>query len=133
MLKGISPLISPDLLKTLYEMGHGDMIVFADAHFPAHSIGKRTLRADGLTIPPLLDAIAPLFVLDTPGNPLTMMQPEDPADLDAKLEADFIGAIRTHTPRAQAPERVARQAYGVLQTGETRPYGNIILRKGVTL
>ena len=141
MLRGISPLISPDLLKTLHEMGHGDMIVFADAHFPAHSISRRTLRADGLTIPPLLDAIAPLFVLDTPGNPLTMMQPEDSADLDAKLEADFIGALRTHAPNVHAPQRVgrqafydmAREAFVVLQTGETRPYGNIILKKGVTL
>lgn len=141
MLRGISPLISPDLLKTLSEMGHSDAIVFADAHFPAHTLGKRTLRADGLTIPPLLEAIASLLVLDGPENPLTMMQPDNPADLDARLEEDYVGAIRKHAPSAQAPRRVdrqtfyelAREAYVVVQTGETRPYGNIILKKGVTL
>ena len=141
MLRGISPLISPELLKTLHEMGHGDEIVLADAHFPGHTLGRRTLRADGLTIALLLDAIAPLFVLDQPGNPLTMMQPENPADLDASVSEDFMRAIRRHCPDALEPRRVeraafydqARAAYVVLQTGESRPFGNIILKKGVTV
>jgi len=141
MLRGISPLLSPDLLKTLCEMGHGDQIVLTDAHFPGHSIAKRILRADGITIAPLLDAIAPLFVLDTSEDPLTMMMPERASDLDPAVEDDFINAIRRHTPHAATPRRIARaafydqarSAYVVLQTGETRPFGNIILRKGVTL
>ena len=65
MLIGISPLISPDLLAVLHRMGHGDEIVLADAHFPGETYGKRVLRADGLKIPDLLDAILPLFILDT--------------------------------------------------------------------
>ena len=65
MLTGISPLLSPELLATLYQMGHGDEIVLADAHFPGHSCNARVLRADGLRIAPLLDAILPLFALDT--------------------------------------------------------------------
>ncbi len=65
MLVGISPLLSPELLALLCRMGHGDEIVLADAHFPGHSCNKNTLRADGLKIAALLEAILPLFALDT--------------------------------------------------------------------
>ena len=65
MLVGISPLFSPELLATIYRMGHGDEIVLADAHFPGHSVNANTLRADGLGVAELLEAILPLFVLDT--------------------------------------------------------------------
>ena len=64
MLKGISPLISPELLKVLDEMGHGDEIVLADANFPSSSIGQRVIRADGIGTAELLAAILPLFPLD---------------------------------------------------------------------
>ena len=73
MLKGISPLLSPDLLTVLYQMGHGDEIVLADAHFPGHTIGPKVIRADGLKIADLLDAIIPLFELDSYADPLYMM------------------------------------------------------------
>ena len=65
MLKGISPLISPELLKILCEMGHGDEIVLADANFPSETTGKRVIRADGIGAADLLKAILPLFPLDT--------------------------------------------------------------------
>ncbi len=140
MLKGISPLLSPDLLRALCQMGHGDEIVLADAHFPGESLGRRVLRADGLPVPPLLDAMAPLFELDTPGAPLTMMQTARPEELDRALEAEYMAAVRRHAPAVAEPVRVPREAFyrqaqaafAVLLTGETRPYGNIILRKGVT-
>jgi len=75
MLKGISPLLSPELLSALYEMGHGDEIVLADAHFPAASIGRRVIRADGILIADLLDAILPLFELDSYVDaPVIMME-----------------------------------------------------------
>lgn len=136
MLKGISPLISPDLLKVLHEMGHGDELLLADAHFPGHSLGRRVLRADGLSVTSLLDAIVPLLALEA----VTMMQTDTPQELDPALEADFMGAIHRHEPAAPAPVRLARQefytraaaGFCVLMTGETRPYGNLILRKGVT-
>ncbi len=64
MLKGISPYLSPELLKTLCEMGHGDELLLADAHFPGHTLGRRVVRADGLNISQLLDAILPLFELE---------------------------------------------------------------------
>ena len=68
MLKGISPVVSPDLLKILAEMGHGDEIVFSDAHFPAHTFGREgaiVLRADGIAADTLLKGIIPLFELDS--------------------------------------------------------------------
>lgn len=140
MLKGISPLLSPDLLKTLCEMGHGDELLLADVHFPGHTLGKRVLRADGLIIPQLLDAILPLFELDKHASALIMMQP-DPGDTpDPTVEADFLCAARRHSPEASPLTSIARQAfydrarsaYAVLITGELRAYGNLILRKGVT-
>ena len=77
MLKGIDPVLSPDLLKTLCEMGHGDEIVFADAHFPVASVaragGTVYLRADGVDIPRLLKGLAPLFDLDKYATPVVMM------------------------------------------------------------
>ena len=74
MLKGISPLVSPELLSVLCRMGHGDEIVLADAHFPGETVGQRVLRADGLKIPELLDAILPLLELDSyVDSPVIMM------------------------------------------------------------
>lgn len=73
MLKTISPLISPELLKVLAEMGHGDEIIFSDAHFPAHSMGPQVIRADGLLVSDLLQAIIPLFELDSYAPPLMVM------------------------------------------------------------
>jgi L-fucose mutarotase len=140
MLKGISPYLSPELLKTLCEMGHGDEILLADAHFPGHTLGRRVLRADGLNISQLLDAILPLFALETAEDALAMMQPDGGDPLNADVEADFLRAVRRHAERASPAARVARQefyeraksAYVVVMTGELRAYGNVILKKGVT-
>ena len=141
MLKGVSTLISPDLLKTLHEMGHGDELMLADAHFPGHTLGRRILRADGVTIPPLLDAILRLVELDGPENAVAMMQPDRGDELDPELQAEYLRAIQIHAPYIVAPTRMERSAFyeraracfAVLLAGELRPYGNIILRKGVTL
>ena len=73
MLKGISPAISPDLLKTLAEMGHGDEIVISDAHFPGHTFNARTFRADGIGADVLLAGIIPLFELDAYATPVVMI------------------------------------------------------------
>jgi len=74
MLKGIHPALSPELLKTLAEMGRGDEITLADAHFPGHTFNPRVLRSDGLEVTTLLDAILPLFELDRYADPLVMIQ-----------------------------------------------------------
>jgi L-fucose mutarotase len=140
MLKGIAPCISPDLLKTLAEMGHGDEIVLADAHFPGHTMNARVLRADGLGIAELLDGILPLFELDAYAPPLVMMAAVAGDELDPTVERRYLQAIHRHAPQAEASERIdrfafyerAQNAYAVVMTGEVAKYGNIILKKGVT-
>lgn len=140
MLKGIHSAISPDLLKALAEMGHGDEIVLADAHFPGHSVNARVLRADGLAVTTLLSGILPLFELDAYATPLVMMAVVPGDALDPAVEEKYLAAIRAVCPEAPAPERIdrfafydrAKSAYAVVMTGETAKYGNIILKKGVT-
>ena len=141
MLKGIHPAIGPELLRILSEMGHGDEIVLADAHFPGHSCCPRNvLRGDGLQVPDLLEGILPLFELDSYADPLIMMAPAEGDELDPQVEADFMASIRKSTPGAPAPIFVdrmafyerARAAYACVVTGTVVKYGNIILKKGVT-
>ncbi|NLX26779.1 MAG: L-fucose mutarotase [Lentisphaerae bacterium] len=141
MLKGINPIVSPDLLKILAEMGHGDEIVLSDAHFPGHTFcSKNVLRGDGLHIPDLLEGIIPLFELDSYADPLTMMAPVEGDLLDPAVEASYMAAIRKHAPNAPAPKRIGRfefydraeKAFACVVTGTTAKYGNIILKKGVT-
>jgi len=139
MLKGISPVLSPDLLKLLCEMGHGDEIVLADSNFPGAGIGKRLVRCDGLPTKALLKAILPLFALDSYADPLIMMQVVPGDKLDRAVEEDYMQEVRRHQPDAAAPIRIerntfyerARQAFAVVMTGELRVYGNLILKKGV--
>ncbi len=141
MLKGISPLISPELLKVLSSMGHGDEIVLCDAHFPAESFNSNVLRADGLHIADLLRAILPLFELDDyVAHPAITMAPVPGDTLDPDVEASYLKAIQVTNPQIKAFAREARfdfyertrRAYAVVVTGETAKYGNIILKKGVT-
>ena len=88
MLKGISPLISPELLETMARMGHGDEIIFADAHFPGETFNPNVIRADGLRIPALLAAILPLFELDSyVPHPIAMMAAVTGDTLDPSVEA----------------------------------------------
>jgi L-fucose mutarotase len=140
MLKGISKYISPKLLLVLHEMGHGDEIVLADAHFPGHSLGPLVLRADGVPVRDLLDGILPLFELDSYAPPLAMMEVVPGDTLDPAVERDYMQVVRKHAPRAPVPERIerhafyerAKQAFAIVMTGELRKYGNLLLKKGVT-
>ena len=139
MLKTISPLISPQLLKTLAEMGHGDEIIFSDAHFPAHSMGPNVIRADGLKVSELLAAIIPLFELDSYAPPLVMMAAVEGDELDPCVETRYLQALFGDEPQHKVSridrfafyER-AQQAFAIVITGETAKYGNILLKKGVT-
>ncbi len=141
MLKGISPLISPELLSVMARMGHGDELVLADAHFPGESTGKRVVRADGLRIADLLQAILPLFELDSyVPHPLLMMDPV-PGDIhEPEVEASYLERIRKEVPAVPPVKRLDRfafyeraaRAFAIVMTGETAKYGNIILIKGVT-
>ncbi|MWV46784.1 L-fucose mutarotase [Paenibacillus sp. HJL G12] len=139
MLKGISPLLSPELLKILAEMGHGDEIVFGDANFPAVSMAQRLVRADGHGIPELLEAVLELFPLNHyVTHPVMLMQvvPGDPVEtpvwdvyrgLVDKVEE---GIDFAEIERSEFYER-AKKAYAVIATGEKALYGNVILSKGV--
>ena len=141
MLKGISPLVSPELLAVLARMGHGDEIILADAHFPGETFNGRVLRADGLRIPELLAAILPLFELDAyVPHPLAMMAAVPSDTLDPKVEESYLKSIYITNPDAASIERIDRfafnertkSAFAVVMTGETAKYGNILLKKGVT-
>lgn len=141
MLKGISPLLSPRLLATLCRMGHGDEIVLADAHFPGASMGRLVLRADGVPAAALLDAILPLFELDTYApDPVVLMAPAAGDAPDPDVESDYRAALQRHVRDAPEPVHMDRQAFyerakssfAVVMTGELRKYGNVILKKGVT-
>lgn len=139
MLKGISPLISPALLKVLAEMGHGDEIVLADANFPSESLGRRVVRADGIGTVALLEGILRLLPLDqydeshfvlmevVPGDPVKTPIWDEYREVLQKHEAN---AHMTTMERFAYYQR-AKEAYCVVATGETAQYANIILKKGV--
>jgi len=141
MLKGINPIISPELLKILSEMGHGDEILLADIHFPGVTIcPTNVLRGDGVDIPHLLEGILPLLELDSYDNPLIMMAPVKGDELDPKVEENYMTIIQKHVPWTSAPIRLERftfyeraeKAFACIITGTTAKYGNLILKKGVT-
>lgn len=122
-------------------MGHGEEIVFADAHYPVHQFGQRVLRADGLQIPELLDAVLPLLELDSyDDHPVMMMDVVKGDSADPAVEAAYsavINANQDNIPAIQKIERFAfyertKQAHVIVATGDTSKYANIILKKGVT-
>lgn len=136
MLKGISPVISPALLKILDEMGHGDEIVISDAHFPAHTFNATVVRADGIGADALLAGIVPLFELDSYAVPVVMMAAVPGDSLDPAVEAKYRKALG-YKGEIERMERYAfyeraKKAYAVVLSGETAKYGNVILKKGVT-
>jgi L-fucose mutarotase len=139
MLKGISPAISPDLIKVLMEMGHGDELVIADGNFPSASIAQRLVRADGLGCLTLLVAIPRIFPLDqyvekpvalmavVPGDPYQPVIWEDYHKIVQQHESGF--KEFDYVERFAFYER-AKKAYVVLATSEMALYTNIILKKG---
>jgi len=141
MLKGISPLISPELLKVLASMGHGDEIILADTHYPGETMNSNVIRADGLRIADLLRAIMPLFELDQYVEyPIIMMDAVKGDKLDPKVEDSYLKNISPFCERPIKLNRIDRfkfyerskQAFAVVMTGEKAKYGNILLKKGVT-
>ena len=140
MLKGISPLLSPELLKTIAEMGHGDEIIIGDGNFPAASMGARCIRCDGHKVPELLDAILQLFPLDTfVEKPVTLMEvvPGTMA-YEPPIWNKFRDIVERHAPGTKIGfiDRFgfydkSRKAYATVQTGESALYACVILKKGV--
>lgn len=138
MLKGIPSIISPELIKILMEMGHGDEIVIGDGNFPAASNAKRLVRCDGHGVPELLEAILALFPLDQYSEkPVALMEvvPGDnvvPVIWDEyKAEIAKYGETKIEYMERFAFYERAKKAYAVVATGESALYANIILKKGV--
>jgi L-fucose mutarotase len=140
MLKGIPTIISPELMKVLMDMGHGDELVIADGNFPAAANARRLVRADGHGVPELLDAILTFLPLDD--------RVEKPVALMAVMKGDptkptiwekYRGIVASHDHRAADFEFVERfafyerasKAFAVLATSEAALYANVILKKGV--
>lgn len=141
MLKGIPEILSPELLKILMEMGHGDDLVIGDANFPAASNARRLVRCDGHSVPPLLDAIMQFFPLDSfVEKPVTLMSVvEGTVKEKPPIWEEYRKIISAHDPsftdfefidRFSFYERT-RNAYAVVATSERALYGVIILKKGV--
>lgn len=140
MLHNINPILSPELLYILRAMGHGDEIALVDANFPAESCGPSCVRADGSNVSEILTAVLSLMPLDTfVPDPALCMQVVDEPEAVPDTTKDFQQIINdtADMPRdIKSLERFsfyerAEKAFAVVQTGERRLYGNIILKKGV--
>ena len=143
MLKNIPPILSPELLKVLCEMGHSDRIVIADGNFPAESMGKNAIviRADGHGVPELLDAILQLFPLDTyVEKPVSLMQVMQCDNAETPIWDTYKEIVAKYDGRGNnaigeierfAFYEQAKTAYAIIATGETAIYANIMLQKGV--
>ena len=143
MLKNIPKILSPELLKVLCEMGHGDRLVISDGNFPAESMGKnaKVIRMDGHGVPEILDAILQLFPLDTyVEKPVGLMEvvPGDP--VETPIWNTYFDTVQKYYARGenavQYIERFAfyaqaKEAYAIIATGESALYANILLQKGV--
>ncbi|MEA3536314.1 RbsD/FucU family protein [Rhizobium sp. CC-YZS058] len=139
MLKGLNPILSPELLSTLRAMGHGDEIAIVDGNYPGLEHGRRLIRLDGHGIVPVVDAILSVLPIDdfVPAAIFRATVKHD-RDLLDPVHEDMIACCARHEPErpvvplvgAEFYERV-RAAHTVVQTSEPRLYGNLILRKGV--
>jgi L-fucose mutarotase len=133
MLEGINPLLTGELLLHLDRMGHSDSVVIADAHFPAWALGGRVVDLPGTTTPEVVAAIRTVLPLDdAPGMDLMASADGDVLEVQRRLMA----AAGTDAGTTRFVERfayyeVAKGAYLMVRTGETRTYGNALLRKGV--
>jgi L-fucose mutarotase len=145
MLKGIPPLMSPDLMHTLLSMGHGDEIVIADGNFPAESLGKRVIRMDGHAVQDVLDVILRFFPLDSFVDfPVGLMavvpgDPSKPTNWEKPLVWEtYRSIILSHEPGFKEFDLIERfafyertkEAYAVVATSDKALYANIILKKG---
>ena len=133
MLTSIHPILTGDLLAHLDAMGHSDAVVLADAHFPAARLADRLLVFPGLSTPDVLTAVRTVIPLDdAPG--LDLMTSADGTRLP--VQEQLIAAAGAGEDDVQFLARhdfydVAAEAFLIVRTGETRTYGNAILRKGV--
>ncbi len=140
MLKNIPSILSPELLKILMEMGHGDELVIGDGNFPAASCAQRLVRLDGHSVPDVLDAILKLFPLDTYVDaPVALMDNGD-SENRPPIWTEYKAIVEKNEgdKEFELVERFdfydrAKKAYAIVSTGETAIYANVIIKKGVVI
>lgn len=142
MLKNLNPLLNADLLHALASMGHGDELAIVDAHFPAASMGRRLVRIDAAGAPEVLAACLSLMPLDTfverPANRMELVHaPDEVPDVARHFQQAVDEAEGRHVPLGKIERHAfyerAQRAYAIVATGERRPYGCILITKGVVL
>jgi L-fucose mutarotase len=140
MLKNIPPILSPELMKILLEMGHGDEIVLADGNFPAASVAQRLVRCDGHGVPELLEAVLKLFPLDIyVDRPVALMSVVPGDKTKPTIWEQYRAIVKASGEQFSDFEFVERfafyeratKAYAVVATSEKALYANVILKKGV--
>ncbi len=138
MLRGIHPLLTPDLLHALASMGHGDRIALVDANFPALSHARRLVDLPGADAPSVLEAVLSIMPVDDfEPDPLAVMQVVGDPEMVPEAVRGFVEILRRQglPPPARLERhafyRAAGEAFVVVRTGERRFYGNILLTKGV--
>ena len=146
MLKNIPSILSPEFLKIVMEMGHGDELVIGDGNFPSANYSQRLVRLDGNGVPEILDALLRFFPLDTfVSNPAVLMSVADQDTEEPAIWKEYERVVRQHEGEtfagAEGFEHMERfsfyerckQAYAIVATSETALYANIILKKGVVI
>lgn len=144
MLKGIPPILSPELLKVLCEMGHTDELTIGDGNFPGHTYGKKVIRLDGHGVPEVLDAILQVFPLDTyVEKPVTLMSVVKGDTAKTPIWDTYKEIVAKYDDRGvscfeeidkwEFYDRTKDKSTVVIMTGETAIYANIILKKGVVV
>ncbi len=141
MLKGINPILTPELLKILMEMGHGDEIVISDGNFPAAAMAKRLVRLDGLNVPEVLEAILQVMPLDQyVENQVALMEVVPGDNFVPVIWDTYKKIISQYEPEAKIEhmERFsyyerAKEAFAVVYTTEKSQYANVILKKGCVI
>lgn len=142
MLKNIPAIISPELMRIMMEMGHGDEIVFADGNFPAATKAQRLVRCDGHGVSELLDAILKFFPLDTYVEaPVGVMEVVPGDDVVPTVWEEYKTTIKKHEGQERNIEHIERfefynraeKAYAIVATSDSALYANLILKKGVVV
>ncbi|MCK9547920.1 MAG: L-fucose mutarotase [Sphaerochaeta sp.] len=141
MLKNIPSILSPELLKVIMEMGHGDEIVIGDGNFPAASMNERVIRLDGHGIEAILEALLTLFPLDTYAPNAFLMEKVGGDHVETPIWASYERIATAGDEGFKGFEMIerfafyerSRKAYAIIATGETSLYANIILKKGVVV
>ncbi|MCC2461124.1 fucose isomerase [Bacillus mobilis] len=140
MLKGIPKIISPDLMKILLEMGHGDEIVLADGNFPAASCGAKLIRCEGHGVLEVLQAILQFFPLDTySDHSVSLMKVVKGDPTTPSIWGTYDAVIKQYDTYFDSFEMIdrfafyerAKKAYAIVATSESALYANMILKKGV--